>query len=81
MCLGDSRGSGSVGLIHDLHSAKMNSLPRLQRSFFDRRAIDESAVGRAEVADKRCVVFDKNLAMRAGNGGMVDLEIVCSAAF
>jgi hypothetical protein len=80
LCFGDSRGSGSIALIRYFHSAKMDGLAGLQSGFFDRRAIDESAIGRAEVPDDGGAVFEEDLAMRAGNGRVVDLEIVRGAA-
>ena len=80
MCFGDRCGSGSVALIHYLHSAKMDGLAGLQGGFFDGRAVEESAVGRAKVSDDCRAVFDKDLAMRAGNGRVIDLKVVGGAA-
>ena len=54
----------------------MNGLPGLQWRLADRRAIDKGAVGRAEVLDDHRQIVDQDFAMRTGDGGVGDLDVV-----
>lgn len=58
----------------------MDGLAGLQGGFFDGRAVDVGAVGRAKVTNEGAAVFEENLAVGARNGGVIDCEIVGSAA-
>ena len=46
----------------------------MKKGFFDFFTVDESAIGRSEVADKKTILIGKNLRMRTADGGVLDLK-------
>jgi hypothetical protein len=58
----------------------MKNLARLKLGFLHGGSIDERAVGGAEVLDDCSMVVDHDLAVRAGDRAVRDLEIIMLAA-
>jgi hypothetical protein len=65
-----------AGFDAELRVAEPEDLSGFQNGFVDGFVVDESAVGRAEVADEDGISGDEEFAMEAGDGGVMDAEVV-----
>jgi hypothetical protein len=68
-----------LGLEDELDAAQMNALARVELGLGHGRAVDESAICGPEVPYHRLAAFEDNLAVRTGDGRMVNLEVVSEA--
>src|SRR5581483_4851267 len=76
---GDWHGHGrrrSIAFKYHLNRTHAHDLAGQQAGFLDWRAIDKSAVGGTKISDHDSAAVDENLAMRTGDRGIFELEII-----
>jgi hypothetical protein len=77
----DGNGDGDLGgLDQQFDFSEAEGLAGGEPGFLDSVAVDERAVGGSAVVDEEAVVGEHDFAVRGGDGGVVDLEIIGVAA-
>ena len=76
---GRRRRRGCIRPEQHFHSAKVNGLASMKPRFGDSRSINEGSIRRSKILNNHMTAIDHNLAMRSGNRGIGNLEIVGKA--
>ena len=67
---------GGIRAKQHFHAAQVDGLAWLQRGLGHQDPIDEGPIGGAKVFDDDVAAIDDNAAMRTGDGGIGDFEII-----